>query len=148
MLFFLLEGTFHFRFRHCHSVARRFRCEKGIFFIHLFFFRKVHITSVSVTVTVSQEGFRERRVFFLYIFFSLGRHSSLPFSSLSQCRKKVSVCEGYLFYTSFFFFRKVHITSVSVTVTVSQEGFRVNAFSLFFRGGGGGRSKNFTLIVR
>ena len=55
---------------HCHSVTRRFPRVKRIFLIYLFFlFRKAHITSVSITVTVSQEGFRMRRVSFLYISF-------------------------------------------------------------------------------
>ena len=57
-LSFYLGATYHFRFRHCHSVTRRFPSENGIFFIYIFLFRKIHITSVSVTVTVSQEGFR------------------------------------------------------------------------------------------
>ena len=62
-----------------------------IYILYIFLFRKVHITSVSVTVTVSQEGFRVRRVPFLSVFFYLGRYISLPFPSLSQCHKKVSV---------------------------------------------------------
>ena len=70
-IFLYLGATYHFRFRHCHSVTRGFPREKGIFYIYIyfFFFRKVHITSVSVIVTVSQEGFRVKGIFFIYIYF-------------------------------------------------------------------------------
>ena len=36
--FFYLGPTYHFRFRHCHSVTRRFPREKGIFFIYIYIF--------------------------------------------------------------------------------------------------------------
>ena len=37
-IFFYLGATYHFRFRHCHSVTRRFSREKGIFFIYIVFY--------------------------------------------------------------------------------------------------------------
>ena len=48
--------------------------------------QKVFKETMPTDATITGEG-----IFFIYIFFYLGRYISLPFPSLSQCHKKVSV---------------------------------------------------------
>ena len=74
-----------FRFRHYHSVSRRF-WYKVLY--NKYKCSLVESTSVSDTVAVSVQGF-SIQCFIICI--NLGENKRLPFSSLSQCKKKVLV---------------------------------------------------------
>ena len=88
----------------------------------------MHFTSVSVTVTVSQEDFvSEGYRFNISFFFCRKVHVTSVSVTVTVSQ------EGFhMRRVSFLYFLGVHFTSVSVTVTVSQEDFRVRRVSVFY----------------
>ena len=84
------ESTINFPFRRCHNFLRRFQAVWE--FRSAFHFRFRHCHSVTRRLSC------EKGIVFMYLYLLFKRYISLPFPSLLQCHKKVSVWEGYLFY--------------------------------------------------